>query len=127
MSIESELFTLLKDIAAIKAGSISRVYPRVTPDNATFPLIIYQVVGGQAYDYLERKLPDCEHYRVQISCWSKDADTTRALALAVREKVVEDGTAFAAAETLGQAVDDYEDAQKIYGSRQDFGVWLKVR
>lgn len=126
MSIESALFTLLKDIAAIKSGSISRVYPRVTPDNPVFPLIVYQGVGGQAYDYLERKIPDCEHYRVQINCWSKDADTTRALALDVRKRIIE-STDFEVAETLGQAVDDYEESQRIYGTRQDFGIWLKVR
>lgn len=126
MSIESALFTLLKDITAIKSGSISRVYPDVTPDNPTFPLIVYQVVGGRAYDYLERKIPDCEHYRVQISCWSRDVDERRALALAVRKKIVEDGTAFEAAEPMGQAVNDYEDALKLYGSRQDFGIWIKT-
>jgi len=125
MSIESTLFTLLKDIAAIKSGSISRVYPDATPDNPTFPLIVYQVVGGRAYDYLERKIPGCEHYRVQVSCWSKTADERRTLALAVRKLIIE-ATSFEAAETMGQAVNEYEDALKLYGSRQDFGIWIKT-
>ena len=123
MSIESSIFTLLKNISAIKSGSISRVYPDVTPDDPVFPLIVYQVVGGRAYDYMDRRVPGCEHYRVQISCWSKTAEERRSLALAVRKLIIE-STSFKASETMGQAVDDYEDALKLYGSRQDFGIWI---
>lgn len=127
MSIESALFALLKDIPAIKSGTISRVYPSVTPDNPVFPCIVYQVVGGAAYDYLERKLPNSEHYRVQIDCWASSAVAVRSLGLTVRQQIIEQGTAFESAKTLGQAVSTYEEDLKLYGTRQDYSLWLKVR
>ncbi len=127
MTIESALVVLLSGIDSIKAGTVSRVYPDVTPDTPVFPLIVYQGVGGQAHDYLERKLPDCEHYRIQVVSWAKDRDLASDLALQVRQRIIEQGTAFVSAQTLGQAVSLYESALKIYGSRQDFGIWLKVR
>lgn len=121
MSVETDLFNLLKTLVD------GRCYPDATPDAPEFPLIVYQVVGGQAYDYLERKLPDCEHYRIQINCWTKSRTTAGALALQVRQRIIEQGTAFKSAETMGQATSLYEDALKLYGTRQDFGLWVKVR
>jgi hypothetical protein len=127
MSIESSLLSLLKAIPAVAGGAVARVYPNVTPDNPTFPLIVYQVVGGQAIDFMDRTLPESENYRVQVSCWAKSADDVRALSLAVRKLIIEDGDQFESAQTLGQAVNDYQDAQKICGTRQDFSIWIKAR
>lgn len=121
MSVETELFSLLKTLVD------GRCYPDVTPDAPVFPLITFQGAGGRAHDYLERKLPDCEHYRIQINCWAKSRSVASALALQVRQRIIEQGTAFKSAETMGQAVSLYEEALKLYGARQDFGVWAKVR
>ncbi|MBV2180776.1 MAG: DUF3168 domain-containing protein [Castellaniella sp.] len=121
MSVETELFSLLKTLVD------GRCYPDATPDAPVFPLIVYQGAGGRAHDYLERKLPDCEHYRIQINCWTKSRTTANALALQVRQRIIEQGAAFESAETMGQAVGLYEEALKLYGARQDFGVWIKVR
>lgn len=104
-----------------------RCYPDVTPDNAIFPLLVYQGAGGEAHDYLERKLPGSEHYRIQVVSWAKTRLAANGLALQVRQRIIEQGTAFESAKTLGQAVGLYEDALKLYGSRQDFGIWIKVR
>lgn len=127
MTIEVALFTLLSGIGTVKDAGVSRVYPDIPPDNPTFPLVVYQGVGGQAHDYLERKLPDCEHYRIQVVSWAKSRAAASALALEVRRRIIEQGTAFSSAMTLGQAVGLYEEALKIYGSRQDFGIWIKAR
>lgn len=121
MTVESELFSLLRTLVS------DRCYPDVTPDAPVFPLIVYQGAGGKAYDYLERKLPDCEHYRVQVNCWAKSRSAASALALLVRQQIIEQGTAFKSAETMGQAVSLYEEALRLYGTRQDFGIWIKVR
>ncbi len=127
MSIESELFSLLKDIPTIKSGSVSRVYPDTTPDSPEFPCIVYQTVGGEAYDYLERKLPKAEHYRIQIACWARSRSAASALALTVRQKIVEEGTGFESTTTVGQAVGAYDHDLKLYGTRQDFHIWIKAR
>lgn len=127
MSIESSLFAVLAGIAALKSNGVSRVYPDVTPDTPEFPLVVYQGTGGQAHEYLERKLPDCEHYRIQVVSWAKTRAAASALAAEVRQRIIEQGGGFESAQTLGQAVSLYEGVLKIYGSRQDFSIWLKVR
>lgn len=127
MNIESALFEILANIAAIKGNGVSRVYPDVPPDAPEFPLAVYQVTGGQAHDYLERKLPDCEHFRVQVVSWAKTRAAASALAAQARQHIIERGPGFKSARTIGQAVSLYEGALKIYGSRQDFSIWLKVR
>ncbi|THJ30942.1 DUF3168 domain-containing protein [Lampropedia aestuarii] len=121
MTIETELFALLGSLVD------GRCHPDTTPDTPVFPCIVYQSVGGQAYDYVERKPPDSENYRIQIICWTKRRAETTALALLVRQKIIEAGHAFKSAKTLGQAVSQYEEPLKLYGSRQDFSIWLKVR
>lgn len=121
MTIESSLFALLGPLVG------GRCYPDSTPDSPEFPAVIYQVVGGQALEWLDRTLPETENYRVQVEIWAKTRKEASALALAVRQKIIEDGAAFDSAQTLGQAVTDYQAALKIYGSRQDYSVWIKAR
>lgn len=121
MSVESEVYGLLGGLVG------GRCYPDTTPDGPVFPLIVYQGAGGQAHEYLERRLPDCEHYRIQITIWAKNRLSASELALRVRELVIEQGLAFKSAKTMGQAVALYEEPLQLYGSRQDFGIWIKVR
>lgn len=121
MTVESSLFALLEPLVG------GRCYPDSTPDNPEFPLIVYQGAGGQALEWLDRTLPETENYRIQIECWAKSRIEASNLALQVRQKIIEQGVAFDSAQTLGQAVTDYQGALKLYGSRQDYSVWLKAR
>lgn len=121
MTIESSLFALLGPLVA------GRCYPDTTPDNATFPLIIYQGAGGQALEWLDRTLSESENYRIQVECWAKSRVEANALALQVRQKIIEQGAAFDSAQTLGQFVTDYQKALRLYGSRQDYSIWIKAR
>ncbi len=121
MTIETALFDLLGPLVD------RRCYPDTTPSDPEFPLIVYQGVGGEPPEFLERRLPDCEHYRVQVYCWAKTRLQASNLALQVRQQIIEQGKAFAAANTLGQRVTLYEEGLKLYGTRQDFGIWIKER
>lgn len=121
MTVESSLFALLGPLVG------NRCYPDSTPDNPTFPLIVYQGAGGQAREWLDRTLPETENYRIQVECWAKTRAEASALALAVRQKIIEEGVGFDSAQTLGQAVTDYQETLRLYGSRQDYSIWIKVR
>lgn len=121
MTIESSLFALLGPLVG------NRCYPDSTPDSPEFPCIIYQIVGGRALEWLDRTLPETENYRVQVETWAKTRLEASAVALRVRQKIIEEGSDFDSAETLGQAVTDYQKALKLYGSRQDYSIWIKVR
>lgn len=121
MTIDAALFALLGSLVS------KRCYPDITPPGADFPLIVYQTVGGESMEFLERRLPDCEHYRIQVHCWAKTRLQASSLALQVRQQIIEHGTAFASAKTLGQRAALYEESLKLYGTRQDFGIWIKER
>lgn len=114
MSLEATLYTLLGPLVG------GRCYPDVSPDSATFPLIVYQQVGGQAVDFIEGKLPDKDNARVQVHVWAKTRLEASQIAHSARVALVEGS---AKANTLGAAVSLYESAMKLYGARQDFSVW----
>lgn len=114
MSLEASLSSLLGPLVG------GRCYPDTIPDNPTFPLIVYQQVGGQAIDYVEGKVADQDNARVQVHVWSNSRLEASQLAHAARVALVEGD---ARATTLGAPVSLYDGALKLYGSRQDFSFW----
>lgn len=116
MSLESDLRAALLPLAG------GRVYPDATPDAPTFPLLIYQQVGGMAFDYTEGKVPDAEHARVQVTVWAKSRLEASSLARQARVRLVEGPLR---AETYGAPVSDYNEALKLYGNRTDYGIWFR--
>lgn len=113
MSFESDLRALILPIT-------TRCYPDVTPDVATFPLSVYQQVGGQAYAYVEKKLPDHKHARIQVTIWADSRLDADVMARSVEKAIIESDFT---AEAYGAFVALYEPAIKKYGTRQDFGIW----
>ncbi len=114
MSLEGDIRTTLGPLVG------NRVFPDVTPDAVTFPCIVYQQVGGRAHDFLEGKVPDKSHSRMQVWVWSKSRLECSEIAHAARLLLVE-GPMKAA--TMGAPVSDYNDALKLYGCRCDYGIW----
>lgn len=116
--LEQAIFALLGPLVD------GRCYPDATPDDPQFPLIVYQVVGGQAHEFLDRTLPTTENYRVQVFCWSRSRIDTRTLQREVRRLLIEQGKVFDSAQTQGQAINLYEEQLRLYGTRQDFSIWV---
>lgn len=116
MSIEVDLINLLGPLVG------GRIYPDVTPENPDYPLIVYQQVGGKAYAYMENKLPDHLHARMQICVWSKRRIEASAIGHQVEKLLIESPIV---AEAYGAFASAYEDTLKLYGTRQDFGIWFK--
>ena len=114
MSLEATIYGALAPLVG------GRCYPDVSPDGAARPLIIYQQVGGQAIDYVEAKVADKDNARVQVHVWATTRLEASQIARAARVALVEGE---AEATTLGAAVSLYDDAMKLYGSRQDFSIW----
>lgn len=114
--IENDLKTALAGVAG------GRCYPSTAPDNPVFPLLVYQSAGGKAYEYADQSLPQDDHTRMQVVVWAKTpleaSQTIRAARVAILE-------AIKPAQTYGAAVDLYDKNLKIYGARQDFGLWFK--
>jgi hypothetical protein len=117
MSLEATIYTLVGPLVG------GRCYPDTTDGAAlpnTFPLIIYQQVGGKAVDYMEGKVTDKDNARVQVHVWSKTRLEASQIARAARVALVE---GVAKATTMGAPVALYDEALKLYGARQDFSIW----
>lgn len=115
MTFEAEMVALLKTVVAT-------VYADVTRDVPVFPCAIYQQVGGEAYAYLEKRLPDHKHARMQITVWSADRIQANNMARAIEKALIESEMVV---EAYGAFVALYEPAIKKYGTRQDFGIWYR--
>lgn len=119
MSLESELNALLSPLAP------GRTFPDVLPDNfnvfeAAGPVIIWQQAGGNAGWYVEKVMPSHKHARVMVHVWGQDRDAVSALIREVERAFCESTMA---TEPYGAADSLYDDAGKLYGSRQFFGMW----
>lgn len=101
-----------------------RVYPDVTPDNPTFPLIIYQQVGGQDYAYVENKLPSHRNARVRIIVCSKGSLESNNLIRKCEQAIIERNI-FEAVQIVGSFTTSYIDSVGIYEATQDFSIWYQ--
>ncbi|MDR8398277.1 DUF3168 domain-containing protein [Paraburkholderia sp. USG1] len=107
--------------AAIKTLAGGHVYPDVAPAGASTPYIVYQSVGGvdeTTFDGTDT----LQNSRMQVAVWS----ATRAEAASIIKQVRAALTAEPVAGVpIGAPVSVYEDATKLYGSRQDFSIWYQ--
>lgn len=115
MSLEATLNGLLGSLVS------SRCYPDVIPDNPTFPLIVYQQVGGVAVDFMDQTAADKENVRVQVWVWSKTRAEASSIARLARAAIL--GSTLQA-KTLAAPVSTFEEPMKLYGSRTDFSIWF---
>jgi len=113
VGIEATLKTTLSSLVG------GRVYPDTPPDNPVFPLIVYQQVGGQAFEFLEGTLPDKDNARMQVVVWAKTRVEASSIARAARSALTTGLTAV----SLAAPVSLYEETLKLYGSRTDFSIW----
>ncbi|MBD9583589.1 DUF3168 domain-containing protein [Delftia sp. DLF01] len=97
-----------------------RIYPDLAPDHAGKPYITYEQTGGRARQYLEKRLPDHRHARIQINVWDDRRTQATAIALQVEKVLIESELV---SEALGAFSSVYDQATKLRGTRQDFYFW----
>jgi hypothetical protein len=117
MSLEANLYNALNSLVG------GRVYPDDTKGAAlplVYPLIVYQTVGGQAYDYANQSMPDHDHARAQVVVWAETRLEASTLARQARAALL---AAITPCETYGAAVSLRNEELNLYGARQDFGIW----
>lgn len=111
---------LLRQIIGPAVGN--RVSPDITPDNPVFPLATYQQLGGRAGWYSDKTMPDHKHGRFQINVWSKTRLEASTIARTIEGLIC---ASELVAEPYGAPTSLYVEALKLYGTRQDFGIWFK--
>lgn len=114
MTMEATLFGLLGPLVG------SRCYPDIIPDNPSFPLIVYQQVGGVVVEYLDQTISDKDNARMQVWVWAKTRTEARDIARQARTAII--GSVLQA-KTLAAPISTYDEAMKLYGSRTDFSLW----
>lgn len=82
MSIDTALFDRLSNHAGLSAlvgaGSIARIYPILAPQNVADPYVVYTMISNSAVGALAADT-DFEIPRYQVSAWSQNVDTARAV------------------------------------------------
>jgi hypothetical protein len=92
--------------------------------NQTYPIAIYQFVGGDYVQYVDNKLSDLEEYRVQVWVWSKkqsDADVKLQSAITQLQTL----TTVKAFQINGMPIDIHEHELGIYGRLLDVTLWYE--
>lgn len=113
MGIEASIKTALSGVAS------GRTYPDVTPDNPTFPLNVYQQVGGEVINPLDSSDPNKDNARIQVVTWAKTRLEASSVSRQVRVQLVDQLDAI----LLAAPVSIYDDVLKLYGARADYSVW----
>ena len=70
MKIEEALFLHLKNYAPLVDLVGQRIYPLVSPQNSTLPVITYQKISQVRERTLSSPAPKVVRARFQISCWA---------------------------------------------------------
>lgn len=114
MGIEATLKTTLSSLVS------GRVYPDTPPDNPTFPLIVYQQVGGAVLNPLDGSDPNEDNARIQLRVMAKTRLEANTIARSAR--VAMTGTLYATA--LGAPRWINEPDLKLYENLADYSVWF---
>ena len=74
MSVESDLFNVLRSLAA------DRVYRDLAPDDVSaLPRITFQQIGGDAVNFIDPTVPSKKNARMQVNAWAASRDSAAAL------------------------------------------------
>lgn len=120
MTLQEQLYAL---VAPLVEG---RMYFDQTPDAGPegYPYIMASVPSGENGWYVEQKLPDHKHARVQLTAFSTDDVEREKLANRI-EKLMCETKQFPAVEPYGSWRGFSIPGQKAKAALQQFGVWYK--
>lgn len=116
MTVEADIFNRLKTLVS------NRVYPDVAPVGAAKPYITYQQVGGEGVNFMENAVPSKKNGRFQFNAWATTRAEAASLSRQVEDSLVTSPVLLAT--VMGAPVAIYEEDTKLYGTRQDFGIWF---
>jgi len=104
MTVETDMYTALTDDSTISGIISDRVYPAISPDNRTYPLIVYNVVSTVPIGS-----SGCTRARIQLDIYAG----TYAVVKSIRDalQVLADATGNW---TYVEGPDDYEDGEEVY-------------
>jgi len=112
MSVHIEVREALRGLAG------DRVFPLMANEGTPTPYIVYQVVGGDAQEYLSGDKPSKKQRRVQVKVWSQS--TIEAAHIAEQVEDALRATTPLQPEILTVPIDTFDEATQYRGTMQDF-------
>jgi hypothetical protein len=110
MSLEADIFNALKGLVA------NRCYPDVAQAGAARPYIVWQQVGGAAFNFVDGSAPSKRQARIQVACWADSRLSANDLARSAESALISSLKGY----VMGALVADYDEETRLYGARQDF-------
>jgi len=112
MTVHVEVRDALRGLAG------DRIFPLMADENTATPYIVYQVVGGDAQEYISGEKPQKKQRRVQVRVWSKS--TIEAAQIAEQVEDALRAAVHLQPEVLTIPADTYDEATRYRGTMQDF-------
>lgn len=105
---------------ALEGLAGDRVFPLVADEGTATPYIVYQIIPGDAQEFLSGEKPEKKQRRVQVNVWSRSSIEASEIA-----EQVEDALRAAPLQTevLTIASDTYDETTKYRGTMQEFYVF----
>ena len=113
MSMESDLFTLLKTACV-------RVFPDVAPAGTALPYVTWQAIGGKTLRAVNGAALDKRNTLMQINAWATTRTEARTIIQAIEDAMC--ASASFTADPESEPLSSYEDDTKLYGSTQRFSI-----
>ncbi len=128
MILEQALYERMTAFAGLTALVSTRVYPSRAPQNATYPLVVYQRISGEHGEVMEGS-DGLGMARVQFLAWATTYASAKAVAeqvrLALQSRV---GSLSGLAVTVVEAADIpdfWDDTSDIHGAGIDFTIYYE--
>ncbi|MFO7905801.1 MAG: DUF3168 domain-containing protein [Pirellulaceae bacterium] len=109
--IEQDFYTAISSVAG------GRVYPTVAPQDADYPMVVYQRISTARFNSVDGDQAKAR-VRFQVSCWGMTYADAKNTAAAIKTAVR--GSTLTAVTDSEQ--DGYEDGDRIYRANIDFLV-----
>jgi hypothetical protein len=122
MTVAERIFAALSAAATSSDGL--RAYPNEFPQLATFPLIVYTIVGGEDDVHLGGA-SDSAHRLIQLDAWGRTAIGVEELMSVARYKMLAASTFSVGAINVSGAA-SYEPDTKLFRASREFSIHLEL-
>jgi len=115
-------------VSHIKANGISRIYPLVLPQKATFPAVTYQKIAG-TFEHSMGGDSGFAYPDYQIVCYAKTytevKETAKTLRLSLQNLRIMIDDIYIQAVLIENEIDDYEEDTEIYSVILELRVFFQ--
>lgn len=114
MTVEASFYALVTPLCP-------RVFPDIAPTSTLKPYVTYQQIGGPVLNPLDGSDPGREGVTLQVNVWAATRKEAKALIKQIEAAL---RPVPFSARPVSAAFNDYDHDMQVYGSQQEFSVWV---